>query len=120
MEKKQNTVVEFVKNNKAILIGTTAVVVGAIGTIVLGKKYDLFNTSKVTSLIRSNDIRFDQWGVGKLKECWRESGYINGIVTNLTYADIGNLGEEFRQKLGDIPSDRSVSIMIGIPDISES
>ena len=119
MEKKQNKVVEFVKNHKkTITLGaiTAATAVGGIVLIAMGKKSCIpAKFSGVFKTPAERDIEIADWNVGTLIDCWREGGWINAIAKDFTVADAGRLGEEFL-KIDGVTPDTVLQTVISFED----
>ena len=116
MDKKQNKVVEFLKNHKkeiTIAVCSTVAIGGGIMLVVLGKKSELPDSWAAGTIHTpvSKDIKVENWSLGTLVECWREDGGINSIVEGLTVADAGKLGEEFIKIDGVTPETRLCAIV---------
>lgn len=102
----KNKVKEFVKNHeeKAIAIGAiSAIGVGAM--IMLGVRV-------LKTTIKNIDIP-DTWSVGTITDLWTEHTWTNAIISDITVADLGKLGEEF-QKINGVKPDTVVSAVVSL------
>ena len=120
MNKKQNKVVKFVKSHqKEITLGVTsaAALICGVAYIAKAKKtYASVNAYGVIESLASNDVSVDDWSVGTLTKCWRESGWINAIAKDFTVADAGKLGEELL-KIDGVTMDTAMEVVMCVPDI---
>jgi hypothetical protein len=120
MNKKQNKVVEFVKEHKKeVAIGVTgaaAIVCGIVYFAVNKKTYVPVKFSGVLETLASRDIPIDDWSVGTLTDCWRESGWINAIAKDFTVADAGKLGDELL-KIDGVTMDTAMQVVLSVPDV---
>ena len=114
MDIKNNKVVNFVKNNKKQIAIGAGVLVGGITLFAFGKRM-MPAGCKVIPKIESNDIKIDDWNLGKLDMCWQEGPWINAIVNNLTVADTGKLGEQLL-KIDGVTTDTIVDMVLAVPD----
>lgn len=120
MDKKQNNVAEFVKNHKKeVAIGVTgaaALICGIVYFATSKKSYTPVKFSGVFETLASRDIPIDDWSVGTLTDCWRESGWINAIANDFTVADAGKLGEELL-KIDGVTIDTAMQVVLSVPDV---
>lgn len=111
---------EFVKKHKqevAIgVAGTAALICGITYVAVSKKNYVPVKFSGVFETLASRDISVDDWSVGTLTECWRESGWINAIAKDFTVADAGKLGEELL-KIDGVTLDTEMQVVLSVPDV---
>ena len=116
MNMERNKVVKFVNDHKkGFTIGGIALLSG-IMTIVLGKKcFTTVSMAGATKTNRSTDIGVPGWNLGELAMCWKENGFINAIIDELTVADVGKLGEELLLIDGITPK-TALSMVLGMPD----
>lgn len=114
---KKIKVVEFVKTHKKKLLIGAAAIAGGVALSMIGKKNRIpAYFSGVVSTPNAKDIPVADWGAGTLTSCWREGGWINAIVTDLTVADAGKLGEELL-KVDGVTTDTALQTVLCFPDV---
>lgn len=119
MEKKQNKIVEFIKNHKKeIALGAITTVTAVCGITFIAKSKKSYVPVKFSGVIETpaaRDIPIADWSVGTLTDCWHEGGWINAIAKDFTVADAGKLGEELL-KIDGVNIDTAMQVVLAIPD----
>lgn len=100
------------EHKKEILIAVAGVAGGVVVYKIVGG-----------NILRTDDCRVvnmnlidGEVGVGTLNGSWKENGYVNVIVNELSTDDIGKLGESLVEKLGDVVNTNDVSAVISIAE----
>ena len=109
---KDNKLKKFWNDHKvAILIaGGTILSVALVAVGIKCKAKSKKLLANTAELAENMDIPVG-FAVGEVTELWKEGGWLNAIVNNITVDDIGRLGDEF-VKQGVVPDGTNISMIL--------
>ena len=117
MKEKLEKAKTFVKEHKrelAIGAGVAGIMmIGGVVHMITKKKPKIANISE--SVFHAKDLEKPKMDIGTLIDLWREGGYINAILYDVTVADLGAVGEQFL-KIDGVTNDTVVSAVISLLD----
>lgn len=116
MRNKMKKVKAFVKNHKAEIAIATVTVISAGIAIAICKKTPDVDVTKIvidTTTDLADNIDIPELEIGRIDQLWREDGFINSIVNDVTLADLGEFGKELIEKIDGLTENTVVTAMMG-------
>ncbi len=118
--KKENKVLEWMKEHKKAIIIATGVTIGTAVGVVLTKKLVLKNNEipvLFSGVFKNGKTAYDVKPIGTFDTCsvvdlWKEGDWLNSVMDDIKVSDVGKFGEDLMKNVPGITKDTILSAVL--------